>query len=173
MRHERSDGDARLVRRQTRGRVIDRFVETVSALASLGREPLQIFTRFPRRDHQRHRGGVGRDHQVLGQAPFQAQTRHAKGAVLIVQMDIGPVVAGFGDAPRHAARFPVLDLLLDGRFAGVIEQGVFIVRHHQQRHQILEHRPAPGNQDRLAARRDEQTAQARTNGPAEPGPARW
>ena len=85
MRHERSDGDAGFVRRQARRRVIHRFVKSVSAFASLGREPLQVFASFPRRDHQRHRGGVRRDHQVLGQAPFQTQARHAKGAVLVVQ----------------------------------------------------------------------------------------
>ena len=139
-------------------RVIDRFVETVGPCAPLGRQPLQILARFPRRNHQRHRGGVRSDHQVLGQSSFQTQARHAEGAVLVVQMNVGPVVARFGNAPRHAAQFPILDLPLDRRFAGVIEQRVLIVGHDQQRHQIFEHRTAPRNQDRLAPRSDEQTA---------------
>ena len=115
MGHERADGDAGLVRGQTRRRVIHRFVKTVSAFAAFGGQPLQVLAGFPGRDHQRQRRGVRSNDQVLGQASFQTQARHAKGAVLVVQMDIGPVVARFGNAPRHAAQFAVLDLLLHRR----------------------------------------------------------
>ncbi len=159
MRHEGLNGDARLPWGQTRRSVIHSFVETESTRASLAGQPLQVFTCFPRCDRQRHGGGVRCDHEVFGQSPFQAEARHAEGAVLVVQMSIGAVVARFGNAPRHAAQFPILDLLLHRRFAGVIEQRVLIVGHDQQRHQIFEHRAAPRNQDRLAARSDEQTAQ--------------
>jgi hypothetical protein len=44
MRHEGPDRGAGFVRRQARRRVIHRFVETVSAFAPLGRQPLQVLT---------------------------------------------------------------------------------------------------------------------------------
>ena len=156
MRHEGSDRCARFVRRQARRRVIHRFIKTVCAVASLGREPLQVFACLHRRNHQRHGGGVRGDHQVLGQSAFQAQAGHAEGAILVIELNIGAVVARFGNAPRHAAQFSILDLLLDRRLAGVIKQGVLIVGHDQQRHQIFEHRTAPRNENWLATRGDEQ-----------------
>ncbi len=45
-----------------------------------------------------------------------------------------PAVTGFRNAPGNAALVAVSDLLLHGCFAGVIEQGVVVTRHHQQRH---------------------------------------
>ena len=55
-------------------------------------------------------------------------------------------------------QFSILDLLPHRRATGVIEQGVIIVRHDQQRHEVFEHRAAPRNEDRFATRSDEQTA---------------
>ena len=158
VRHEGTDRRARFIRRQTGQSVIHCFVETVRTFASFDGEPLQVLTSFSRCDYQRHRAGVRSDHQVIGQSSFQAEAGHTKGAVLVVQVNVGSVVTRFGNAPRHAAQFPILYLLPHRCFAGVIKQGVFIVGHDQQRHQIFEHRAAPRNQDRLAPRGDEQTA---------------
>src|SRR6185295_10353414 len=74
-------------------------------------------------------------------------------------IDIGPVVSRFGDAPRNIVRSAVLNLLPDRRFAGLIQKGVVIVWHHQERHQVFKHGPAPRNQDRLPLRGDEEATE--------------
>ena len=152
MHHIRLNGCARFVRTQTVRRVIDRFIETVGARAPLGRQELQVFTRLNGRNHQRHRRGIRSDHEIFGQSSFQAQSGHAKGAVLIVELNIGPVITRLGYAPWHAAQFSILDLLGHGGLAGVIEQRFFIAGHDQHRHQVFEHRPTPGNERRFAPR---------------------
>ena len=37
----------------------------------------------------------------------------------------------------------VVDLRVDHRVVGLVEQRALVGRHDQQRHQVLEHRPAP------------------------------
>jgi len=39
----------------------------------------------------------------FGQSTFQTQARYAEGAVLVVQLNVDPVIARFGNTPRHAA----------------------------------------------------------------------
>ena len=69
------------------------------------------------------------------------------------------VVAGLGNSPGNAALPAVLDLPADDGVIGAVEQRVLVVRHHQQRHQVLEHRAAPAQQRRHAARTGQQAAQ--------------
>src|SRR5205823_9912992 len=73
-------------------------------------------------------------------------------------MRISAVVAWLGNAPRYVQRLPVLDLFLDRRFAGIVKQGVFVVGHQEQGHQIFKHRPAPGDENRFTAWGHEQAA---------------
>ena len=159
MRHEGPDGGARDVRRQPGRRIIDRLVETEGPFASLDGQSLQVFTRFPRQDHERQGAGIRGNHQVLSQASFQTEARHAEGAVLVVQVNVRAVIARFGNAPRHAAQVSIVELFLHRRLAGVVEQGVLIAGHDQHRHQILEHGTTPRHQDRSASRSQEQPAQ--------------
>ena len=158
MRHEGSHRHTRLLRRQAQRGVIHGLVKAMASAASFRGQPLQVFTGFYGCHHQGQHRGIGRDHQVLGQAAFQTQPRHAKGAVLVVEFRVRPVVARFRHAPRHPAGLAILDLLPHRRAAGVVQQGVFVIRHDQQRHQVLEHRAAPGHQHRPAARGDQQPA---------------
>ena len=51
--------------------------------------------------------------------------------------------------------------------------GILVGRHHQQRHQVFEHRAAPCQQNRLAARGREQTAQREPAFLRQLRPARW
>ena len=85
---------------------------------------------------------------------------HAERAVLVVELGVGLAVARLGDAPRHAALAAVFDLPLDHGAVGLVEQRAVVGRHHQQRHQVLEHRPAPGEQRRPPAGRGQQPAEA-------------
>ena len=121
-----------------------------------GGEPLQILARRLRRHHQRERRGVRRDDQILGQSALEPQAGHAERAVLVVERRIDRVVAGLRHAPRHAALPAVLDLPLHRRPIGLVEQRVLVGGHHQQRHQVLEHRAAPRQQHRLATGAREQ-----------------
>ncbi|EKD35393.1 MAG: hypothetical protein ACD_75C01930G0001 [uncultured bacterium] len=159
--HERAHHHLRLAGRQTRGGVVDRFIETVSAEKAVLGQPFEIQAGLAGRDHQRHHRGVGGDHQIFGEPAFQPQAGDAEGTVLIVMMDIDGVVAALGDAPRHAAFFAVFDLAGHRRLAGLIEQGVFIGRHDEQRHQIFEHRAAPRQEDRRAVGGGEQTSEGK------------
>ena len=118
MGHERPDnhpiggdgvgGFTRLVRLARR--VVDGFVEPELALRTRLRQAQQILHRRLRPDRQRQRGGVRRDHQIVGEAPLQSEARHAEGLVLIVVRSIDDVVGGLGDPPGHAALVAVLNL---------------------------------------------------------------
>ena len=159
MRHERADHGAGLPARQTRRSVVDRFIKAESSCQSFGGEPLQIQARALRRDHQRECRRIRRDHQILGQSAFEPKAGHAERAILVVEMNVDRVVAAFRHAPRHAALFAIGDLSLHRRPVGRIEQRVLVRRHHQQWHQVLEHRTAPRQQRRLAAGAREQAPQ--------------
>ncbi len=140
-------------------RVIDRLVKTEAAFRPGGGQPLQIQAGRFRRHHQRHRRSIGRHHPILAEAAFQPQAGHAEGAVLIVELRVDRVVAGFRNAPGQAELLAVFDLPRHRRARGLVEQGVVVGRHHQLRHQVLEHRAAPGQQNRLAAGAGEQTSE--------------
>ena len=159
MRHERAHDGERLSARQVRGRVVDRLVQAILSFEARRRQPLQIRARSLGRHHQREHRGIGRDDQILGQAPFQPEAGNAECAILIVESGVDRVVAGLRHAPRHAALVPVRDLPRHRRVIRLVEQRVLVRRHHQQRHQVLEHRAAPGQQDRFAAGTGEQAAE--------------
>ena len=134
--------------RQARRRVVDRLVQAESSGEPVGGEPLQVEARRLGRHHQRERRGVGRDDEILRESALQPEAGHAEGAVLVVEARVDRVVAGFRDAPGHAALLPVGDLPLHRRATGLVEQRVVVRRHHQQRHQVLEHRAAPRQEHR-------------------------
>ena len=94
----------------------------------------------------RHQRGIRRNHQVIAQAALKAQPRHAKSAVLVVLVGIEAVKAGFRDAPGHALRFPIGDLVQDRALGAVCQQRARVGAQEQRRHQVLEHGRAPGEQ---------------------------
>src|ERR1044072_8856529 len=61
-------------------------------------------------------------------------------------MKIAHVVRGFRNSPRHTTLLTVFDLPVDDCSISFREQRRLIVSHHEQRHQILEHRAGPRNQ---------------------------
>src|SRR3569832_2394293 len=119
----------------TRWRVVAGLVEPVFAEKSLVRERLQIRAGRTRGDDERERGRIRGDHEVVREAALEPETRHAEGAVLIVLVQGGEVVARLGDAPGHAALAAVFDLARDRRLEGLIEERVLVTRHQQLRHE--------------------------------------
>jgi hypothetical protein len=159
MGHEGADHGARLPARQPRWRVVDGLVEAEGAGQPGGGEPLQIRTGGLGRHHQRQRRRIGGDHQILRQPALEPEPRDAEGAVLVVELGVDAVVAGLRDAPGHAALLAVGDLPGHRRAVGLVEQGVVVARHHQQRHQVLEHRAAPGQERGVAGGAGQQAAE--------------
>ena len=100
MRHKGPDHGARLSARQTGRGVIDRFIEAEFSFTSFRSEPLQIQARLLGRHHQRKRRGIWRNDQIVGEPAFESQAGYAEGAVLVVEMGVDRVVAGFRNAPR-------------------------------------------------------------------------
>ena len=76
-------------------------------------------------------------------------------------MNIDDVVTGLRNTPWHPNLFAIVDLSLYGRLAGLIEERVFISRHHQKRHQVFKHRAAPRNESRISAESCEQTSESK------------
>ena len=159
MGHERPDDRARLAATLPRRRVVDGFEQAEPAGQPIRGKPLQVVARRFRRHHQRERRRVRRDDQIFAQSTFQTQTGHTEGPILIIEMDVDGVVAAFRDAPRYPTFSSILYLPCHSRGAGLIEQCIFVGRHHQQRHEVLEHRAAPRQQNRLSARGGEQATQ--------------
>ena len=156
MSHEGPHDRMRLPASLARRRVVDGLEEPEFADKPIRRQTLQIHARRLGRHHQRERRSIGRDHQIFRQAALEPQARHAEGAVLVIQMHVDGVVGGFGDAPGDPALAAVLDLPRHRRLAGLVEQRVVVGGHHQQRHQVFEHRTAPRQQRRFSPGAGEQ-----------------
>ena len=146
MRHERSH-DGRRARR-FRSRVVEGVVEPVRAVRTDALERGEVRQRNMRRHCQRQCTGVRRDHEVTAEAALEGKVGHAEGAILIGLVPIAHVVRRFRKAPRHAARVPVGDLPTDCRLMRLVEQRVRTRRHHEHRHEVLEHASAPRHQRR-------------------------
>ena len=145
--------------RDARLGVVERFVKTVRAAASLLRDTFQILHRERRFDHRGQRRGVGRDHQVFTQPTLQPQPRYSETGILISEIDVADVERRFRNPPRHSAFRPVLHLPEHHLLVGLVQHAFFRRTHHQGWHQVFEHRTGPGNQRRTAADRRERAAQ--------------
>ena len=149
-----------LAARHAGGRVVDRLDEAVAAERLLvADEAFKVLASRLGHERQGHERGVRRHDEILREAALEAQARHAEGPVLIGVMRVRGVVARFGDAPRHAALAGVLHLASDHRAGGLPEQRVRVFRHEQRRHEVFEHRAAPGEQRRFGSLAGQQPAQ--------------
>ena len=92
MGHERADHHAGLAAWQSRCGVVDGFVKAILSSQSAGSKPLQVGAGGRRRHHQRQRGRIRCDHQIVGQSAFEAETRHAERSILVVQCRVDQVV---------------------------------------------------------------------------------
>ena len=140
-------------------RVVQRFEEPELPFRSLLGQAPQIVRGLGGIDHRREGGGIRRDHQILRQAPLQTELGNAECLVLVRPMPVHDVERGFGNSPGHAVSPPVGDLCANGGAARTMEQRVRVVPHEEERHEVLEHRSAPGDQGRNPADAHETTPQ--------------
>ena len=128
-------------------RKIDGFVEPHRPRQPQIFQALQIGGRGPRVHLQGEHARIGRhDHLIFG-GGIQRERRHAESAVLIDLVRIERAVGGLGNTPRHPVVVPVSDLALHRIPAGLIQHGIVEAAREQKRHQVFEHRSAPGQQD--------------------------
>ncbi len=144
--HVGLDGDAGLAAADTRSRVIHSLVKTTRAFDSRRGQTLQVLAGSFRIYHQRQRTGIRRNDKFIGKPALETQPRHSKRVILVIKMSIDRVVTGFGNTPRHTALLAVCDLPGNSCAAGLVDQRAVIRWHHKHRHQILEHRAAPGHE---------------------------
>ena len=130
--------------------VVDRFIEAEPPVEAFPGQPREILRRGRGIDETRQRSGVRCDNQVVAQAALQSEPGHTERTVLVVPRPIGEGVGRLRNSPGHAAPARVLDLAPDADAAALVQQGAREAAHQQQRHQVLEHRPAPRHQGRAA-----------------------
>ena len=121
MRHVRAHHRTRFAATLPRRGVVDGFIQAKFPRQPKCCESLQIQACRLGCDHQGQRRGIGCDDQIIRKSAFESQARHAKGTVLVVEMNINEVVTGFRHAPGHAALPPILDLPLDCRLIRLLK----------------------------------------------------
>ncbi len=89
---------------------VDRFIESIAAARAEGVEGVEIAHGGVRIDHGGERRGVGRDHEVVSQAPLEAESWDAEVGVLVGELHVAGIVGGFGDSPGRVVRSAVVDL---------------------------------------------------------------
>jgi hypothetical protein len=159
MRHVGADHDRAGFLRQPRGCVIERFVEPVSSPRSSLLEADEVCQGGSGVDHGRERGSVRSHHHVLEQPALEPQAGYAKRGVLIRELRVAYVVGRFGDSPWDPPLRAVADLAPDHETAREIQQALRGLRHHEKRHEVLEHGPGPRDQGRAVADRRERSAE--------------
>ena len=159
--HPGAQHDAALeIGRQSLGRVVDGFVEAEPADHPFVAQARQVVEHVPRRNRRGQDRRIGGDDEILAQTTLEAEPGNAERAVLVVPVEVAGEVGGLRDAPGHAALRPVLDLALDHRVVGLVEERPGVGAHDEQRHQVLEHRCAPREERSRAAGRASATGRA-------------
>ena len=160
--HVRAHHRNPLAFRESFRREIERLVEPEVAEPADSLECPEIGGRRGRMDHRRESRRVRRDHQIVAQAALEPERRHAEGRVLVGLLQIAHVVRGLGYSPRHVMCRAVIALAAHREAQRPLEQAADGRRHHERRHQVLEHRSRPRQQRSATAHRHRP--------PAEPEP---
>ncbi len=103
---------------------IDRLVETHRAVEIEGRQTAQVVESCFGIDGQRQHTRIRRDNEIVFEARFQGEVRHAECLVLINLIGVESAVRGFRNSPGDAFLVAVGDLLRHRVAAGMIEQRV-------------------------------------------------
>ena len=96
--------------RQPRASVIQRLIKPEHSFAAGLPKPLKILNRSGRSNHGSQRGSVWRDHEILAQPAFKAESGNTETGILIGEIDIPGVVSRLGNPPGHAALASVFNL---------------------------------------------------------------
>ena len=148
MRHETAhDGVACVALQAGRGE-IDCFVKPEPAFGPKRCEARIIPHCGRWVDHRCQSGGIGRDHAVFTETPFQPKSRNAKVGILVGHLQIAGVIGRFRYAPRDAQPRRIGLLPGDDGPCGLFQHRSHRRAHHQRRHQVLKHAARPGNQRR-------------------------
>ena len=141
-------------------RKVERLIEPEPATAASGGKAGEVQGGRVRIDHGSERRRVGRDHDLVCQAAFQAKVRHAEVRVLIGIFQVADVIGGLPTRPRDAARLAELDLAAHRQPVGLVEQASGRRPHDQRWHQVFEHRTRPGHERRAVVDRRHGAAEA-------------
>ena len=140
---------------------VKRLDEAAAAAGAQRGQRVEVAAGAVRRNLRRQRGGVGRDHQLVGRCAAQRQPRHTLRRVLVGQRLVTPGVGRFGDAPGQFQRPGEVDLLAQRGVAGIGQHAAGRLGQHQRGHQVLKHRARPRAQPGQRAHRIERPAQRR------------
>ena len=127
-------------------RIVERFIKAVTGKAAFALQHSQVFNRPPRLNQRRENCRVRGDDEIFDQSAFETETGNTKRAILIIELQVARTVCRLRNAPRYASLITVLDLPRDDSLVSLAQQRFAIVTHHQQRHQVFEHRACPGDQ---------------------------
>ena len=150
MRHVGAHGDEPVRPRQAAGREIESIDESEGAERSQLLERLEIQCRRFGPDAEREGRCIGRNHQVVRQAALDAQSRNTEGAILVVSAGVGQSVGRFRDAPGDPPLRRVAALILHRRRFALAQKRVPAAGQEERRHEVFEHRSAPGQDRRFA-----------------------
>jgi len=127
-------------------RVVESFDEPESARGVFASEAAEVGRGRGGVDESREGRRVRSDDEVLGEPALESEAGNAEGLVPVVPVLIHHVVRRFRNAPWHMVAPAVENLRPHYRAAAALEQGLGVAAQHQQRHQVFEHRAAPGHQ---------------------------
>ena len=152
VRHVRVHHHAGIARWFAFAGIVDRFVKTHGTGKTQFLHAAKVLKGCGGIHRQRQHRGIRGDYEVILQIRFQPEAGNAEGLVLVDLMRIEGAIGALREAPGDALRSAVFDLNGYRLPAGIVQQRVRVTAREQERHQVLEHGAAPGEQ-RLASHR--------------------
>ena len=146
VRHVRADETRRARRRRGRAEV-GRLVEAERTEHPDRFEVVHVAGDGDGVDVEREQRRVRRHDDPLSHVGAQREGGHSEAAVLVGVVGVEAVVAGLGDPPGDAHARCVAALDAHGLVAGVGQERTLRGPHEQPRHEVLEHRAAPRQED--------------------------
>ncbi len=126
--------------------VVDRLVVAVGAPKPLRGQAAKVARGLGRLQHGGEGRGIGCDHELVAETALQSESGHSEGLVLVVVVPVHEVVGRLRDAPGYAAVRRVRHLPPHRHPAGLVEEGLRIAPHEEERHQVLEQGCTPGEE---------------------------
>ena len=151
VRHVGADQREGAAFRHALRREVGRLPEAVTADHSEIIQLFEVADRCAGTDGQRQRRGIRRNHKVLRQPATQAELRHSECAIVVMMVRVDRRERGFGDSPWHAELVGIAALGVHSRPLALIDKRAKAAPQQQRWHQVLEHRPVPGDERQAVA----------------------